>query len=311
MFGRFKDSVRRLADVARGVPTIEQLVLRELEIHLQQEVALGKTSEGTLKLYRNAARHIIPRWGAKRPGEIDTNALSAEALTVKYRSQWNIWMALLGRVLSRAYDDKLLSSKPRLPRFRMRNREARVLPAEYPRVVETLYAMMDERGRAAHDPSSCRALLNCLYTGCRLSESRTLEWSGVFLDLRLIRCSVCKGQQSRYGLCLDAVALFESTPRVSVYCFPSRRDPQKPISRMHYTWAEVRRRVNLQQHVTIHGLRHSWATAAAAFGSLEQVRTAVGWSSEHMAARYSHLAIADVLPVIDRVGAVIGGHDDA
>lgn len=79
----------------------------------------------------------------------------------------------------------------------------------------------------------------------------------------------------------------------------------------HHAWAEARRRAGLQQHVTIHGLRHSWVTRAAEFGSLEQIRRCTNHSAVTMTARYSHLAISDVLPLIVRVGEAIGGSDDA
>lgn len=310
MFGRFKDQVRRLADVARGVPTIEQLVTDEIE-RVRCSVEIGELSPHTLKLYTRIAPRVIEQWGAMRPGDLTVDMLRADMLTARPRSQWNIWMAFLGRVLTRAHDMRIIAVKPRLPRFPDRNREARILPDEYPRVVEVLHEMLGERGRSASDPSTCRSLLLCLYTGCRLNESRTLRWECVHLDLRIIRCGRVKRQEARYGLCEPACQMLRETPRVGPYCFPSTRDASKPISRMHHTWAKVRVRAQLQQHVTIHGMRHSWTTsAAAAGGTLAQIGKALNHSHERMTARYSHLAIGEVLPLVDRVGAVIGGSSD-
>lgn len=171
MFGRFKDQVRRLTEVARGVPTIEQLVTLELDQHLAQEIAIGETKASTRALYRRAAKDVVARWGQLRPSELTPNVLRAAMPSVPFPSQWNIWMALLGRVLARAVDDGLIASRPRLP-------------------------------------------------------------------------------------------------------------------------------------------RHSWITKAAEFGSLEQIRRCTNHSAERMTARYSHLSIGEVLPLVNRVGAAIGGSDD-
>jgi integrase len=174
-------------------------------------------------------------------------------------------------------------------------------PDEYTRVL----AALDEiEAEGAAWPTTCAAIRLILLTGARKSEACRLEWSGVDLEARVIDCGISKGQVARYGLCDAAVALLDAQPRMCRWVFPGSR-PGTHVSQLFHAWSKARTRAGVS--LPIHGLRHSWVTLAVLHGSIEEARIAIGHSSRHMTEQYSHLSVRDALPLIERVGEVIGG----
>ena len=142
------------------------------------------------------------------------------------------------------------------------------------------------------------------YTGCRLSEIRSLKWCEVGADTLDLGDSKT-GPRTVY-LNSEARQIIERQPRTGDdYVFPSHSDPTLPISESLSLWLTLRKRAGLE-NVRLHDLRHNFASQAVLNGvPLPTVARLLGHRNVSMTLRYAHVADHEVEAAAERIGHAI------
>lgn len=155
-----------------------------------------------------------------------------------------------------------------------------------------------------------RATLNAMrllaLTGCRRGEVASLTWREVDLDARQLRLSETKEGYSLRPMgqaAADLLALIPRQPHVdAVFVQGSDAISHRMLRRV---WEQVNAHAKLKD-VTLHTLRHSFATTANTLGCSEPTIAAMlGHSRGTMTSRYVHVVDATLLAAADRVASAI------
>jgi integrase/recombinase XerD len=144
-----------------------------------------------------------------------------------------------------------------------------------------------------------RAILMTAYAaGLRVSEVTRLRVADIDSQRMVLRIRQAKGQKDRFvGLSprlLEILRAYWKAARPADYLFPGR-DPDRPITSkaVHLACQAARRRSGLDKHVTVHTLRHSFATHLLEDGTdLRTIQILLGHRSLSTTARYLHVATA-------------------
>jgi site-specific recombinase XerD len=144
-----------------------------------------------------------------------------------------------------------------------------------------------------------RALLMTAYSaGVRVSEVTRLRVADIDSRRMVLRIRQAKGQKDRFvGLSprlLTILRQYRKAVRPGDYLFPGARPDQPPTSAsVHRVCKAARRRSGLDKHVTVHTLRHSFATHLLEDGTdLRTIPILLGHRSLSTTARYLHVATA-------------------
>jgi integrase/recombinase XerD len=144
-----------------------------------------------------------------------------------------------------------------------------------------------------------RAILMTAYAaGLRLSEVTHLRVADIDSRRMVIRVRQGKGQKDRYVMLsrnlLEVLREYWRVARPRDYLFPGAQ-PEGPISRRTVMNAcrDAREIAGLGKHVTVHTLRHTFATHLLEAGTdLRIIQILLGHRSLGTTARYTHVATA-------------------
>ena len=139
-------------------------------------------------------------------------------------------------------------------------------------------------------------------TGWRRGEATGLRWSEFDLPGRTARLSDTKTGVSARPLARPVVELLERQPRTeSPFVFPARTGG-KPLQGLPRMWERVRSLAGLPDEVTLHTLRHSFASLTADLGYGDAAIAAlIGHARGGVTARYTHRSDKVLLKVADEV----------
>jgi integrase len=143
-------------------------------------------------------------------------------------------------------------------------------------------------------------------TGCRRGEVQMLTWREVDLDARQLRLSNTKEGYSLRPLGQAAADLLATMPRheSSDLVIASGRSGGEYVG-LRYAWDRVAKLATFKG-VTLHALRHSFATTANTLGCSEPTIAAMlGHSRGTMTSRYVHVVDDTLLAAADRVAGAI------
>lgn len=160
--------------------------------------------------------------------------------------------------------------------------------------------------KAGESPLAIRAVRLLALTGCRRGEVISLTWPEVDLEARQFRLANTKEGYSVRPLGQSAVDLLKGLPRhaESETVIASGEDGT-PYVGLPKAWERIAARAKLKG-VTLHTLRHSFATTANALGLSEPTIAAMlGHSRGSMTSHYIHHVDATLLAAADRVTAAI------
>ena len=142
-----------------------------------------------------------------------------------------------------------------------------------------------------------RTLFMCAYScGLRVSELASLRIEDIDSQRMVVHVQLGKGKKDRYiPLSVHLLALLREywqEYRPEYWLFPGK-PKQKPLS--EHTIAlhcrKVRARANLGKHVTVHTLRHSYATHLMEAGAdLRTIQVLLGHRNIRTTARYTHVS---------------------
>jgi integrase/recombinase XerD len=146
-----------------------------------------------------------------------------------------------------------------------------------------------------------RAVLMTAYAaGLRVSEVAALRVEDIDSHRMVIRVQQGKGRKDRYVMLspklLELLRTYWKAARPRTWLFPGR-DPNRPITASAVIKAcrRARRAAGLEKRVTVHTLRHSFATHLLEAGTdLRTIQVLLGHHSPRTTARYTHVSPAAV-----------------
>ncbi|WP_191057874.1 site-specific integrase [Geminicoccus harenae] len=161
-------------------------------------------------------------------------------------------------------------------------------------------------------PTFARAIRLIALTGCRKSEALTLRWHDVDLAAGCLRLPDSKTGAKVIPLTTAARAFLASLPRQVdehdqpvPWVFPAAWGGGHAVG-ITKAFDHVRKLAGFDTDVTLHVLRHSFASAAVAAGaSLFLVGKVLGHSNAATTERYSHVALDPVHAVAELGGQKI------
>ena len=147
-----------------------------------------------------------------------------------------------------------------------------------------------------------------LYTGARVGELVNLRWEAVDLDRGRIVLDRRK-TDSTTGLMISAPlrAVLEALPRGTPQAHVFTRTDGTPWERHNIQSAfyRARDRAGLRKGLSVHSLRHSFASWLVADGvPLRTVAELLGHSNITQTARYAHLAPENLREAVDRIATI-------
>jgi integrase len=172
---------------------------------------------------------------------------------------------------------------------------------EYRRLGAALAAAENE----GESPLTGRAVRLLSLTGCRKGEVVSLTWSEVDLNSRQLRLTNTKEGHSVRPLGTAASELLVSLPRHPKSEIVLAGSKGTPFVNLRRAFERIVIRAKLKG-VTLHTLRHSFATTANTLGCSEPTIAAMlGHSRGTMTSRYVHVVDATLLAAADRVSGAI------
>lgn len=215
-------------------------------------------------------------------------------------------VSLLSAIFTYARDHEWVEANPCLgiEKPASRSRDRYLKPGEYKALRQALVdAEMDGTPETVTDAVRVIAL-----TGCRVSEVLSLTWDAVDADARCLRLADTKtGKQIRpCGAAALAVIEARREKAAGDYVFPSRTKPGAPLATLKKPFNQIRDRAGLGPDVTLHILRHSFATVAAEMDYSElTIAGLLGHAARGVTQRYAHRVDRALADAADQVSAEI------
>jgi len=162
------------------------------------------------------------------------------------------------------------------------------------------YLSSEEIGRlstvckAPHKGMVGQLVLLLLATGCRLNELTRARWEHYDAESCQLTIPMENSKSTKRRTVYlndEAVSILEGleTRGKSDYLFINLQTG-KPLRWVHKVWNRIREKASLPRHVTLHSLRHSFASMCVQSGrTLYEVQYLLGHSSPDVTTRYAHL----------------------
>jgi integrase len=155
-------------------------------------------------------------------------------------------------------------------------------------------------------PSAIAAVRLLLFTGCRLQEIMTLQWSYVDLDRSALHLPDSKTGAKIVSLGAAAAQVLANLERVpdNPYVIAGRIEG-KHLTDLQPFWQRVRGRAGLKD-ARIHDIRHTFASVAVSNGmSLPIIGKLLGHTQVQTTLRYAHLARASQIEAANDIAGLI------
>ncbi|MDH3732998.1 MAG: tyrosine-type recombinase/integrase [Gemmatimonadota bacterium] len=263
---------------------------------MHEELILRGYSPRTRRLYLDHARRFLVCADC-RPEEVDA------AVVRSY-----VRSALEDRRVSHSYADQAVSaikflfarvlSRPIDPVELPRPKRQRKLPVVLSR--QEVLAIFEVIENAKH-----RAILMLVYAaGLRVGEVVRLRIEDIDRDRGLIHVRQAKGRKDRYvplsSVALTALERYARQRRIrGPWVFPGQRPGRHLTTRsVQQVFARARQRARIRKPVTVHTLRHSFATHLHESGiGLRYIQSLLGHKSPRTTEIYTHVSRADLAKI--------------
>jgi integrase len=160
-----------------------------------------------------------------------------------------------------------------------------------------------ERPRAMYLVNAIRLLL---LTGARMREITDLTWSEVDFSNKVINLNDRKSEKKVIYLSDKAIEVLRNIPRKNEMVIPGYKKGNTNIWRV---WVQIRNVCGFSKEITLHTLRHSYASLAISSGlSLSVVGELLGHSSLRSTQRYAHLYTDVIKEASQKVGGIFNAN---
>lgn len=285
-----------------------------------------KIKIATLLAYqRLATQHVIPTIGKTKVEAVQHRQISALHHAMRETPyQANRCAALLSKFFSwcekNGYRERNTNPVQGLEKYEERKRKT-FMGQEELEALGKAFTSMAEHGHVNAttgkvtrlDPIIAAALKLLLFTGARCGEVATLKWEYIDLKRGLANLPDSKTGAKTLHLPPPALAVLDSLPHLSDYCFPGKGKTGHVIN-LKDTWARLLDTAKLTGW-RIHDLRHAFASYAVSSGkSLPVIGAILGHTQAGTTQRYAHLADNPVAAAAAETAAQIqkdlsGGED--
>ena len=314
-----KEAVKLMGQIAAGQdPVEERRVQRKSEtvsqladLYMRAHCA-GRCKPTTMAGHIWIVNRLIkPRLGSRKILDLrpaDISKMHVELKETPYNA--NRALGMLRAMLNCAERWELIprgSNPASIIKPYPERKRGRFLSAEE---LQALFVSLDAAEAAGRiDIYEAAAIRLLIYTGCRLSEITTLEWSSV--DLPNARIIFEKHKTDKHG----AKAIPLNGPALELLTSLSH-EPDNPyvivggvagkhLINLQKPWRRVRKSAGLDG-VRIHDLRHSFASFAVGAGvPLALIGALLGHRSVQTTARYAHIANGPLQQASHLVGAIL------
>jgi integrase len=287
LLGHLKASAVTAEDVARMVRSIAagDTARDEKTEHGRRIVKGGKIAANRTRALLSTMLNLAETWGY-RPRNSNPCASARRFLEEKrQRFLTGDELARLGRTIAAAESEGL-------DRAAGENRPAR---------------------KVRENPATIAAIRLLLFTGCRLSEIRTLKWSHVDTERAMLNLPTSKTGAKPVFLSAPALQVLAGLRRpedgTDAFVFSALRQRRRgepkaarPIEDLRGAWERIREAAGLPE-LRLHDLRHTFASIGAAGGlSLQLIGGLLGHSSIRTTQRYAHLVDEAQRDAVERIG---------
>ena len=323
----------KLADVVKGADPAQDKAnrrdaptVRDLAERFEREHIATHVKPSTAYTYRRLMTDFIVKALGPKPV---TSVTRADVTTLHHGMrttprQANQTLAVLSKMftLAEVWGMRPDGTNPtrHLQRYKEKKRQRYLSVGELARLGDAL-ATMEGRTKDGITPHIALLFRLLVLTGCRLSEILTLEWEYVDLDHRVLNLPDSKTGAKTVMLGAAAAELLSRAPKQAGcpwVIVGSRRDA---LGNWTYhanpskAWQRIKTEVSKEKDgwpkvnigdVTIHDLRHSYASVGAGAGlGLPLIGALLGHTQSQTTMRYAHLADDPLRAAADRISGEI------
>lgn len=289
-------------DRVRGKTLSE--MLDEYLVHVKK-----KKKEATYISYEHCIRlKIKPRLGSKIVREL------TEADVEDFHGYWskqprvaNLTVAVLSAALSwgkrKGYTEAGRAICIGVERYREVERKRYLTSEEAKRLGEVLRRFETEGQESMH---AVALLWLIIFTGARRDEIRTLKWSYVDRERRVLMLPDSKTGAKTIVLNSFAWKALSKVERIGTnpYVFVGLKKDQ-PLNNIYKPWHRIRREAGLED-VRIHDLRHTFGHKAVdAGGTTRVIMELLGHKTEAVSRKYTHVSDERTLELAEATGRLI------
>lgn len=211
---------------------------------------------------------------------------------------------LLGSLFTYAVKNGLRDDNPvtGVERPQSKKRDYALNPDEYKRLNSALTALVEE-GANWTAVAAFRAIA---LTGCRSGEILSLRRDAVDAYRQVLRFADTKAGQQLRPIGREALAVIQSVPKKgdSAFVFPATRGDGHLVGTDVFDKAVAR--AELPSHVTLHTLRHSYASVALELEFSElTIGTLIGHRRHSVTSDYAHHVDRVLIAAADRVADLV------
>ncbi len=255
--------------------------LEDLRNYCLQNVWRGTRSEDTAI---STSGRVLEEIGGSTPiKSISTGTVRELGINLKSQglapATINRIVGSLGRMLTIAAEERWIDQRPKIVKVEVPAKEARFLSEEE---LTLLFAGLLEVSQEAHDLG-----VFLLWTGCRVGEALSLEWSDIDFENDRVTFRKTKTNQNRtVPLPQRAAKVMRRRMSATHAPFTIKQDT------FGKQWNRVKKTVGLtESEITPHTLRHTCASRLVMSGvSLYEVARWLGHTSISTTQIYAHLA---------------------
>ena len=215
-------------------------------------------------------------------------------------------VGLLGGILTFAVSEGVRADNPvrEVERYAYRKRKVVLTPDQY----RTLGLVLEEAENDGENRNAIAAVRLIALTGCRRGEAVRLQRDEVDQRNQCFRLADTKEHESIRPIGEPAFEVIRGLRRnsVSPFVFPSE-DDEGAYGGLPKAWLRIRARTEGLRGLTLHGLRHAFASVANELGYTEATRAALlgHTGSRSQTGDYTHHLDAVLVAAADRVSRQI------
>lgn len=208
-------------------------------------------------------------------------------------------LSMLGTILQRAVRDDILKTNPvrgvKRPKDKVRK------PPFSFEALAKVGEVLREAEAASENANAIAAIRLLALTGLRRMEALALKWEEVDFKARCLRLSDTKTGPQIRPIGRAALDLLSSLPRYETlpYVFPNKTEEGHLVGLPHF-WDRIAKRAGVEG-VSLHGLRHWFASAAAELNYSElTIAGLLGHRAKGITARYATAPDSALLSAADQ-----------